>query len=129
MADVARHIWERAKPSPEGHAYLRKKQIGPNGAKLRAGSLVVPVKDVDGSLHSLQFISASGEKIFLSGGRVSGCCFGIGRLGKHVYVCEGFATGATIHETTLQAVVVALNAGNLKAVATALREDTRKWSW
>jgi putative DNA primase/helicase len=36
-------------------------------------------------------------------------------------VCEGFATGASIHECTDHAVAVAFNAGNLEAVAVALR--------
>jgi putative DNA primase/helicase len=36
-------------------------------------------------------------------------------------VCEGFATGASIHEATGHAVAVAFNAGNLEAVALAMR--------
>ena len=36
-------------------------------------------------------------------------------------IAEGFATGASIHEATGHAVAVAFNAGNLKAVAQALR--------
>ena len=36
-------------------------------------------------------------------------------------MCEGFATGASIHEATGGAVAVAFNAGNLSAVALALR--------
>ena len=36
-------------------------------------------------------------------------------------MCEGFATGASIHECTGHAVAVAFNAGNLEAVAIALR--------
>nr|MBP6718150.1 toprim domain-containing protein [Rhodoferax sp.] len=34
---------------------------------------------------------------------------------------EGYATGASIHECTGHAVAVAFNAGNLEAVAVALR--------
>ena len=37
-------------------------------------------------------------------------------------ICEGFATGASIHEATGHAVAVAFNAGNLQAVAVALRK-------
>lgn len=36
-------------------------------------------------------------------------------------MCEGFATGASIHECTGHAVAVAFNAGNLSTVAMALR--------
>ncbi|MDT4886802.1 hypothetical protein FQZ97_1231960 [compost metagenome] len=36
-------------------------------------------------------------------------------------MCEGWATGATLHESTGQPVACAMNAGNLKPVALALR--------
>lgn len=38
-------------------------------------------------------------------------------------VCEGFATGASIHEATGHAVVVAFDRGNLEPVAKALRKQ------
>jgi putative DNA primase/helicase len=59
--------------------------------------------------------------MFMSGGRIKGCFFGIGKPKGALIVCEGFATGASIHECTGHAVAVAFNAGNLEAVAVALR--------
>ena len=78
----------------------------------------------DGALHSLQFISEDGGKRFLSGGRVVGCYFSIGQTQDAAALCiaEGFATGATIFEATGYPVAVAFNAGNLLAVAKAMRE-------
>ena len=38
-------------------------------------------------------------------------------------VREGYATGASIHEATGHAVAVAINAGNLRAAATALHKN------
>ena len=73
------------------------------------------------ALHSLQFIGADGEKRFLTGGRVSGCYFLIGEPDGALCIAEGYATGASIHEATGTAVAVAFNAGNLLAVARALR--------
>jgi putative DNA primase/helicase len=46
----------------------------------------------------------------------------IGKPAGRLYLCEGYATGATIHEATGAAVAVAFHAGNLKAVALVLRE-------
>ena len=39
-----------------------------------------------------------------------------------IYIAEGFATGATVHEATEAPVAVAFTAGNLGAVATSLRK-------
>ena len=40
---------------------------------------------------------------------------------REVFLCEGFATGATVHEATGQTVVVAWDCGNLPKVAELLR--------
>jgi putative DNA primase/helicase len=93
------------------------------GLRLHKGSLVIPVRDASGELHSLQFIAPDGSKKFLTGGRVHGCYFGIGTPEGAICICEGFATGATIHEATDYPVAVAFNAGNLVPVARALREE------
>jgi putative DNA primase/helicase len=76
-----------------------------------------------GELHSLQFIGPDGGKRFLTGGRVAGCYFSIGSTQGAAALCiaEGFATGATIHQAG-HPVAVAFNAGNLKAVAQAMRD-------
>lgn len=103
------------------HAYLRRKGIKPHGAKLHGGSLVLPMRDSSGTLHSLQFIDAEGEKRFLPGGRVAGCYFAIGKPNGSLCIAEGFATAASIHEATGLAVAVAFNAGNLLPVARVLR--------
>jgi putative DNA primase/helicase len=79
------------------------------------------MRDTEGVLHSLQFIEPKGDKLFLKGGRVSGCYHAIGKLKRILCICEGYADGASIYEGTGHAVAVAFNAGNLKAVAQALR--------
>ena len=79
----------------------------------------------DGSeLHRLQFIGIKGDKRFLIGGRVAGCYLSIGDVNgaTALCICEGFATGASIHEATGYPVVVAFNAGNLLPVAKAMRK-------
>lgn len=115
-------IWDRAIPAPADHAYLLGKRVQRCGLRVHDGRLVVPMRDVAGELHSLQFIAGDGDKRFLTGGRVKGCYYAIGRPEGTLVVCEGFATGATIFEATGYAVTVAFNCGNLEPVARAMRD-------
>ncbi len=103
------------------HDYLTRKGIQPHGARIEGDKLLIPMRDTAGTVHSLQTIAPDGIKMFMSGGRVKGCYFGIGKPKGVLIVCEGFATGASIHECSGHAVAVAFNAGNLEAVAVALR--------
>lgn len=105
------------------HAYLQMKGVPPcAGLREKDGALVVPLRDIDGMLHSLQFIDASGQKRFLTGGRVKGCLFTVSdKPDGPLVVCEGVATGLSIHEATGMAVVAAMNCSNLIGVAQALR--------
>jgi putative DNA primase/helicase len=121
-AEKATAIWKVAKPVSD-HPYLTCKGIKPNGAKFYNDALVIPLR-ADGDIHSIQFIAPDGSKKFLTGGRVSGCYFSIGspKGAKALAICEGFATGASIHEATGHPVAVAFNAGNLEAVAKAMRD-------
>lgn len=116
-------IWKSAPPPPIAYPYLLKKGIKANGAKLHQGALVIPLC-ADGVIQSLQFIGPDGDKRFLTGGRVKGCYFSLGNPNGAAALCiaEGYATGATIHEATGYPVATAFNAGNLMAVATAMRE-------
>lgn len=119
-ASEAARIWRESAPAG-AHPYLQGKDIKSHGAKLNGGRLVLPMR-VDGELCSLQFIAADGEKRFLPGGKVSGAYFSIGKPeGGPVLICEGYATGASLHEATGHAVAVAFNAGNLVPVAKVLR--------
>ncbi|MBI4191599.1 MAG: DUF3631 domain-containing protein [Betaproteobacteria bacterium] len=114
-------IWQSATPAPDDHAYLAAKGIRGYGLRVHEERLVIPLLDTSGELHSLQFISGDGEKRFLTGGRVRDCCFAIGQPDVSICICEGYATGASIHAATGQAVAVAFNATNLLSVAKSLR--------
>ena len=113
-------LWEAARTAPDDHVYLRSKGISVHGLRVHDGKLVVPVDD-GATLISLQFIASDGNKKFLSGGRVSGGYFAIGEPDEVLCIAEGYATGASIFQSTGYAVVVAFNAGNLLPVAQALR--------
>jgi putative DNA primase/helicase len=115
--------WWVAAPATGEHPYLKRKRIVPHGLRVDTdGRLIVPVRDRKGDIQSLQFITGDGVNRFLPGGHVAGNCYAIGSPGETLYLAEVFATAATIHEATGQAVAVAFNAGNLEAVACTLRD-------
>jgi putative DNA primase/helicase len=113
-------IWRLAQPV-ESHPYLSQKRVRAYGIRQYKGCLVIPLRDTQGTIHSLQFIDVEGRKRFLKGGAITDHYHAIGRYQGVLCVCEGYATGATIHQATGHAVAVAFNAGNLKSVAIALR--------
>lgn len=121
-AERAQSIWDSAAAVTE-HDYLRRKGIRPLGVRVSRDKLVVPLRSADGSIRSLQFIDADGSKRFLSGGLVDGCYTALkGDSTDTICICEGYATGVTIYDATKYSVVVAFNAGNLKAVALEIRK-------
>lgn len=119
-AVVALKRWEAAVPAAADHPYLMRKGIQAHGIKAEGESLLVPLRDVSTTLCSLQAIGPKGDKLFQLDGRIKGCYFAIGKPKGLLIVCEGFATGASIHEASGHAVACAMNAGNLLEVAQAL---------
>jgi putative DNA primase/helicase len=103
-------------------------------------ALLVPIYAGPGRLASLQAIfptrcigrapkdgerDTRRDKDYLRDGRKSGCYFPIGAITADtaiILVCEGYATGATLHELTGHPVMVAFDAGNLGEVARMLRD-------
>ncbi|MCF8495533.1 MAG: toprim domain-containing protein [Alphaproteobacteria bacterium] len=114
-------IWKASPPAPDNHPYLVKKGVRNLGLRLYKETLVIPMRDSLGNLHSLQFIDGEGNKRFLSGGRKKGCYFAVGVPTESLCIAEGYATAASIHESTGLPVAVAFDAGNLEPVARALR--------
>lgn len=69
----AADLWAKARDTVDVQfPYLLKKQIPAIGICQLQSQLVVPMRDFNGVLHSLQFIGPDGEKIFLTGGSVEG---------------------------------------------------------
>lgn len=120
-------IWEHATPAPADHHYLLRKGVKAYGLRLHKESLVVPMRNVAGELKTLQFIlpqpKNGKDKLLLKDGQKAGSFFTIGQLAraKVALLCEGYATGASLHEHTGIPVVVCIDAGNLEAVARVLR--------
>lgn len=114
-------LWSSARPATNGHPYLQRKQVPAIGIRQLREQLLIPLRDAHGTLHSLQFIGADGSKKFLTGGRVAGTYFSMGRPRNALLLCEGYATAATVFAATGEATAVAFNCSNLPAVARALR--------
>ncbi len=149
-AKRALSIWQDAKPAPESHPYLVRKQIKPHGARLgrwrrviqdkggnRAtltieNALLLPLFDAAGTIRSLQAIFPEKhpvlgrDKDFLPGGGLAGLFWWVGQRSNQpsetVLIAEGFATSATLHEQTGHRVYMAFTAGNLLAVGRIVRE-------
>lgn len=121
---AAKRLWHSAGPANPAHPYLVEKGIEPYHLRQSAqGQLLVPLY-ADGQLVNVQCIDQQGHKRFLKGGRVRGAYAPLGRVqaGRQLFICEGWATGATLHAHTREPVACAMNAGNLAAVAETLRE-------
>lgn len=117
----AARLWGLSKPADAAHPYLVRKGVKAWGIRQLRGSLVIPVRDARGRLHTLQFIGPDGAKRFLSGGRIQACYCAIGKPADTLLLAEGYATAATLYASTGHATACAFNAGNLVHVARALR--------
>lgn len=124
-ASTVEAIWTSAQGAHPDHPYLARKGIGVHGARVTGdGRLVVPLYSDDGELSSLQYIGHDGGKLYHPGGQTSSRYWMIGTMDEAgtLYVAEGFATAATVHETTRRPCVVAYSASNLVPVTGILRD-------
>lgn len=114
--------WAAAAQADEPHPYLTRKGVKPHNLRQRRGLLIVPLLDQYGRLWNVQRIAADGGKRFKRG-RAGGLFSPIGDLSNPaiILICEGWATGATLHQETGHQVLCAMNAGNLMPVAEAAR--------
>ncbi|MFG5777977.1 toprim domain-containing protein [Comamonas sp. J-3] len=121
-AATASAMWNAGKPASSTHSYLLSKGVKPYGLRADLGWLMVPAYGADGQLTSLQTIAQDGVKRFLPGGRLQGsfCPIGDFTQASAIAICEGWATGSSIHEATGLPVAVAFFAGNLLPVVQAL---------
>ncbi|ABM27111.1 DUF3987 domain-containing protein [Nitratidesulfovibrio vulgaris] len=123
-AREAQRIWDAAKEADDGHEYLQRKGVRAYGLRLGGDELLVPLRDATG-LRTLQGIGPDGFKRLLTGGRKAGCFFAIsakdGSTAGPLLIAEGYATAASLHMATGYETVMAVDCGNMLAVAQALR--------
>lgn len=117
----AQRLWARAKPATNTNPYLMRKRVHAYGIRAIGDMLLIPARDVHGVLHTLQFIMPDGTKRFLTGGRIAGCYYAIGKPRDTLLIAEGLATASTLYQATGHAVAACFSCGNMEAVARALR--------
>ncbi|MDR6503556.1 putative P-loop ATPase/phage/plasmid primase-like uncharacterized protein [Burkholderia ambifaria] len=149
-AELAIRIWDSATPiAGDDHPYLQRKGIQSYGLRvgtwekvdqgsgevsvISKNALLVPIWAPGKKIHSLQAILPDAKKLgrdkdYLSGANKHGHYFSIGRPveleGRPVIlICEGYATGASLHAATGHAVIVAFDAPNLLPVAELMRAN------
>ncbi len=114
-------LWESASPAT-AHPYADAKGLSLVGLRSDSGRLLVPMRDLaTGALWNVQAMATDGCKRFLPGARTAGLCWGRGAPGDTLALCEGMATAAAIHAATGLCSIAAMTAGNLEAVARAMR--------
>ena len=128
VAERVKVLWaEGSKAGVAKHPYVKAKKLKAPSAKVREGTLLIPMRNDNGEIVNLQRISPSGQKRFMRGAEVTGSRLTIGghhfsTTNSRMFLCEGWATGCTIAKATNCAVVVAFTAGGLRPVGKALRK-------
>ena len=122
-ANTVEKIWSDAIAASPDHPYLKRKGIEPHGARLTGdGRLIVPLYNASGDLASLQYIGEK-EKRYHAGGTTKACSWTLGEITEGpIFVAEGYATAATVHEVSGRPCVIAYSANNLPIVVGQLRE-------
>ncbi|MGF6806063.1 putative P-loop ATPase/phage/plasmid primase-like uncharacterized protein [Paraburkholderia sp. Clong3] len=149
-AELANVVFDGAREvTGAEHPYLARKGVQSHGLRVGAweklnpntgelsliekDALLVPIRDERKAIHSLQAIFPDSDnrlqrdKDYLTDGDKRGRFYVIGKPltvndKMVVLICEGYATGASLHEATDHAVIVAFDAPNLMPVAQVVRD-------
>ena len=122
--ETARNELQQSVPCTSDHPYLQRKGVPalPGVRQNAYGCMLLPICNASGELQTLQYILSNGSKMFLFGGKMQGGYFVIqGKTEHPLVVCEGYATGASIHLASNNTVYVAFSANNMPAVARSVR--------
>jgi putative DNA primase/helicase len=116
-------------PSVQSHPYLQEKGIDQPDKAVKIdekGNLLIPFVGVNGEIKTVQRIPQQPQegkfpKYWEKGGEKSGnfALIGADKISevKEFVLCEGYATGETLHKALDMPVVVAGDSGNLSRVA------------
>lgn len=132
----AEKLWNAAKPPQTKPHYADTKYLETLGdikvSPDAPDTMLIPLYDDRGSIWSIQKIYPNGDKFFLPGSKTKGVFFTFGSKNqtelipnqdnpKRAYLCEGYATGSTIHTLTKCPVFCAVSALNVPIVAQILK--------
>jgi putative DNA primase/helicase len=116
------------------HEYLSIKNVSLlKNTKIIKDTIHIPLYDNTGNLWNWQRIYKSGdgfEKRFfypIDGyvGRKQGCFYPIIGNSAYVLICEGYSTGATLHQETGYTVICAMDCHNITVVYESIKLDDR----
>jgi phage/plasmid primase-like uncharacterized protein len=116
---IALGLWTESESCPHNHPYLVKKGINADNVirvHPATGNILIPLSDENGVVWSVQRIDQEGSKKINHCGKLSGNFYIIGGERDVVYICEGYATAATVAMATGKTAVMAVSAGNLATV-------------
>lgn len=96
-------------------------------AVVRMNDLIIPMFDAteNGTVWALQRITPDGNKLYLPGARKTGLYHRIDGSEDVFIVCEGYATGLSVHAGTGATVFVAFDCDNLDSVVNFARGEAR----
>lgn len=117
-------VYQAESTPADGHPYLVRKGVPAMGLRQHEGRLLVPITAGDGPT-GCQLIAGDGARWFITGSKKAGSWHTICEDGddwSRVFVVEGLSTGLTVRQVSGCPVYVAIDAGNLKAVALRVRE-------
>lgn len=142
----AQSLCARAKPAPPDHPYLKAKHIAPHHTRqadwekwvlddanqwkklIIQNALLIPLFNDVGVIRNVQAIfptippELSRNKDFMAKAELAGLFSWVGDKTATVCLCEGVATGFTVHEETGWRVYIAFTANNLLSVAQIIRK-------
>ena len=129
VAAEAAALYMSLPAASEDFPYLLRKRVHNHYEVLHYNEdddcLMLPIINAEGEIRSLERIYPDGQKRFMPGGEKKGNFCVIGELEDKAFLCEGYATGASIYEATGRPVIVAFDCHNLKPVADALRDRVK----
>ena len=129
--DAEKRIERATTHTPDNpHAYLINKNVQGYGVLIEGENLLIPARDVNGKVWTLQTITPNGDKRFQTGGKKQGNFHLIGNeikdngFNQLIVLAEGYSTAATDYESLGKkyTVAVCFDCSNLEPVALALRE-------
>ena len=127
-ADKCRSSFNNAKPLQDSyHDYITKKgfdfgDVCSMNVRKSGSDVLIPIYNRWGEMINMQTIKPDGIKKFAYGAEIIGGHHIIGSYTGKIYVCEGWATGVSLHNYFSDMVIVSFNAGNLVPVSKIVKE-------
>lgn len=123
-AERASKHYGAGKQASLSHPYLVRKGVKPYGIKQHGEDILIPIYNLKQQIQTLQIINPDGKKKLFPGGKKQGGFHIVGDWTSNLklYVAEGWATAATVHEITGEPCACAVDCGNLEPAIAALKE-------